>query len=372
MDKNRKAQIDAVVKEVKKEYGEGALMFGVDMDRMAPKYISTGSVLFDMALGGNGLLRGGITQFFGPKKQGKTTACCAIVANAQEDGLLCAYLAPEKLDIEYAESLGVNIDELIMNDSEDKLTAEQWLELFRRIVRRTDIDIIVVDSVAALVPQAEFADKKNPDRTLENDTVAALARVMSKALRIINTEITKRDKLPVIIFTNHLRSKIGVVFGSPETRPGGHALDHYSNLIVRITRAERIKKEGEIFDSKKMEWIGGEEEIGIKIKIKVVEGRVAGPREQFVEIYFSGGFDVASELFAVYAIERKIEKSGSRWKFAGEDKSYYKNAIQQEILRRESGEKQREEEETGDDTGGQDSEDVGMADKGSKSEQSNS
>lgn len=342
MDSKRRKVIEGLAKDVNKKFGEGALVFGVDLAKVGLRVIPTGSVLFDKITGVGGLPRGRIIEISGPESSGKTSLCCAFVAKCQEEGLVCAYLDPEPLEDEYAERLGVNLDELIRSKSKERITAERWLQMARWLIKVADVDVIVVDSLPAMVPQIEFEDSKK-ERTLENKSVAALAALLSYALRIINTEMNqKQGDKPVIVVTNQVRTKIGIMYGNPEDTPGGRALKHYASLRFWVRKIENITETGRDFDFKKQEYKEMEIPVGFRMRIRNKKSKVSVEQPpQDISIYLDGGFNIMEELFVAHLIDEKVIKHRGRFYFADEvdengkpTKTYYESQIKKELYKR--------------------------------------
>ncbi len=292
--KGKKAALERAMGQIEKAYGKGSIMM-LDGDALAQiPAISTGALSLDIALGGRGLPRGRVIEIFGPESSGKTTLALTVIANAQKGGGTAAFIdAEHALDPSWAKKLGVNIDELLVSQPD---TGEQALEICELLVRSNAIDIIVIDSVAALIPKAEIEGE------MGDSHVGLQARLMSQALRKLTGAISKSET--IVIFINQLREKIGVMFGSPETTTGGRALKFYSSVRIDIRRIGAIKD--------------GEANVGNRVRAKVVKNKIAPPfREAEFDIMFDEGISTSGDLLDLATLDNVVEKSGAWFSYAG-------------------------------------------------------
>ena len=294
-NENNDKNLEQVLAEIEKQFGKGSIMKLGENPHMNVEVTSSGSITLDAALGVNGFPKGRIIEIFGPESSGKTTFALHAIAEAQKKGGRAAFIdAEHAIDPVYAKALGVDIDELILSQPD---SGEQALEIAETLVRSGAIDLIVVDSVAALVPQVEL------DGEMSDSQMGLQARLMSKALRKLSGVMNKTDC--TIIFINQLREKIGVMFGNPETTTGGRALKFYSSVRIEIRRAGAIKQ--------------GTEIVGNETNIKVVKNKVAPPfKSVTVDIIYGEGISKTGEILDA-AVERDlIEKSGAWYAYNGE------------------------------------------------------
>ena len=293
---DRQKALERAMKQITKDYGKGSIMRLGDETNIEIETISTGSLALDVALGAGGYPRGRVVEIYGPESSGKTTVALHAIAAAQKAGGTAAFIdAEHALDPQYAKKLGVDIDNLLLSQPD---TGEQGLEIADALISSGAIDIIVVDSVAALVPRAEI------DGEMGDTHVALQARLMSQAMRKLSGTINKTKT--IAIFINQIREKVGIMFGNPETTPGGRALKFYSSVRLEVRRAETIKE--------------GSENVGNRTRIKVVKNKVAPPfKEAMVDIVFGEGISQVGELVDMGAEKDIINKAGS-WYSYGEER----------------------------------------------------
>jgi recombination protein RecA len=288
----REKALTATLNEITKRYGDGTVVKLGEAQHLAVDTISTGSLAIDIALGVGGIPRGRITEIFGPESSGKTTLCLSIVAQAQKLGGICAFVDMEHaLDPKYCALLGVDVDNLYISQPD---TGEQAMEIVEELVRSGAIDVIVLDSVAALVPRAEI------EGDMGDSHVGLQARLMSQALRKISGAIKQTNT--AFLLTNQLREKIGVLFGSPETTTGGRALRFYASVRVDIRRIQSIKQ--------------GEEVIGNRTRVKIVKNKVAPPfRQAELDLMYGEGFSMEGDVIDIGTELGIIEKRGAFFRY---------------------------------------------------------
>jgi recombination protein RecA len=295
------SSIEETIKSIQTKFGEGAIMKLGDAPKVDISVIPTGSIGLDIALGIGGLPRGRIIEIFGPESSGKTTLALHVVAEAQKLGGVCAYIdAEHAMDPEYAKNIGVKIQELLISQPD---TGEQGLEITESLVRSGKIDVIVIDSVAALTPKDEI------EGDMGQQHMGKQARLMSQALRKLTAIVHKSKTL--VIFINQIRMQIGVMFGNPETTPGGKALKFYTSIRLDIRRIAQIKK--------------GDEVVGSRTRVKVVKNKVASPFKQTeFDIIYGEGISLEGELLALGESLKVIAKSGTSYSYTPEGKEEVK------------------------------------------------
>ena len=295
MDDNKSKALTAAVGQIEKQFGKGAIMRLGDNQAMDIEAISTGSLTIDIALGIGGLPCGRVVEIYGPESSGKTTLTLQVIAEAQRKGKTCAFVdAEHALDPVYAEKLGVNIDELLVSQPD---TGGQALEICDMLVRSGAVDVVIVDSVAALTPKAEI------EGDMGDSHVGLQARLMSQALRKLTANIKRSNTL--CIFINQIRMKIGVMFGNPETTTGGNALKFYSSVRLDIRRIGAVKE--------------GDEVVGNETRVKVVKNKVAPPFKQAeFMIRYGEGISKEAELIDLGVKQKLVDKAGAWYSYKGD------------------------------------------------------
>ncbi|HLS99159.1 MAG: recombinase RecA [Porticoccaceae bacterium] len=295
MDANKEKALQAALGQIERQFGKGAVMRMGDREQLAIPSISTGSLGLDVALGIGGLPKGRVVEIYGPESSGKTTLTLSVIAEAQKQGATCAFVdAEHALDPQYAEKLGVNVDDLLVSQPD---TGEQALEITDMLVRSNAVDVVIVDSVAALVPKAEIEGE------MGDSHVGLQARLMSQALRKLTGNIKNANCL--VIFINQIRMKIGVMFGSPETTTGGNALKFYASVRLDIRRIGSVKE--------------GEEVVGNETRVKVVKNKMAPPfRQCEFQILYGKGINRLGEVVDMGVKESLIDKSGAWYSYKGD------------------------------------------------------
>jgi len=295
MKDDKEKALEAALSQIERQFGKGSIMKLGDNNTMDVETISTGSLALDVALGAGGLPLGRVVEIYGPESSGKTTLTLEVIAEAQRNGKVCAFVdAEHALDPIYAEKLGVNINDLLVSQPD---TGEQALEICDMLTRSGAIDIIVVDSVAALTPRAEI------EGDMGDSHMGLQARMLSQAMRKLTGNLKKSNTM--IIFINQIRMKIGVMFGSPETTTGGNALKFYASVRLDIRRIGAVK--------------AGDEIIGNETRVKVVKNKIAPPFKQAeFQILYGEGINSLGELIDLGVLHKMVEKSGSWYSYNGD------------------------------------------------------
>jgi recombination protein RecA len=291
-EEKEKINLEEAISEIQEKYGEGAIMKLKDAQKVNVDVVPTGSLSLDLALGVMGIPRGRVIEIYGGESTGKTTLSLSIIAEAQKMGGVAAFIdAEHALDPDYAQRIGVNVDDLLISQPD---SAEQGLQIVESLVRSGEVDVIVVDSVAALVPKTEVAGEMGELQ------IGLQARLMSQALRKLSSIVSKTKT--IVIFLNQTRMKIGIVFGNPETTPGGLALKFYSSVRIELKRIAQIKQ--------------GESIIGNRIKVKIVKNKVAAPfKTAEFDIYYNEGISKYSEAINLGVKEEIVKKSGAYFSY---------------------------------------------------------
>jgi len=316
----RQKALKIAIDQIEKQHGKGSIMRLSDTQVVAVDAISTGCLSLDAAIGIGGFPCGRVTEIFGPESSGKTTVCLHVIAEAQKKGGLAAFIDTEHaLDINYAQRIGIDLNNLLLSQPE---FGEQALEIVEQLVRSGAIDVIVIDSVAALTPRVEI------EGDMGDAQMGSQARLMSQAMRKLNAAIGKSNTC--VVFTNQLRSKIGVVYGNPETTTGGNALKFYASLRIDIRRKEIIKE--------------GQETIGNRVRVKIVKNKVAPPfKEVEFDILYNEGISKLGDMIDLATEYGIINKSGSWYSYKGDrvqgrdglKKQFKENPASMDVLEKE-------------------------------------
>ncbi|WP_425288830.1 recombinase RecA [Spiroplasma endosymbiont of Aspidapion aeneum] len=301
--------IKKILKDIQKTYGSGAITTLGDIGDVNVDVISTGSYLIDRAIGIGGLPRGRIVEVYGPESSGKTTLCLQTVGEAQKSGGRAAYIDVEHaLDPQYAKNIGVDISNLIVSQPN---SGEEALEILEKLVSSNLLDIIILDSVAALVPKAEL------DGEMGDQQIGLQARLMSKAMRKLNALISKTNT--TVVFINQLREKVGVVFGNPEVTPGGRALKFYSSLRIEVRKSEVLTNNGEATAN--------------KVKVKIVKNKISPPfKTCIITIIFNQGIDKMLEIIELATELSILDKAGSWYSYKGERIGLGKEVVKEWLI----------------------------------------
>jgi len=311
IDQNKKQAINFAIEQIQKQFGKGAIMRLGEAPKMAVEFLKTGILPLDLALGIGGLPKGRIIEIFGPESSGKTTLCLSTIAQAQKEGGVAAFVdAEHALDPSWAKTLGVNLDDLLVSQPD---TGEQALEIVETLVRSGAVDLIVVDSVAALVPKTEIEGEMGEAQ------IGLQARLMSQALRKLTAVVSKSKT--IIIFTNQIRLKVGVMFGNPETTPGGLALKFYASVRMDVRKIETLKKNNQVY--------------GARIKVKVVKNKVAPPFREAEIVITQNGVDKQEAIVDVALEKGILVRSGSFLKFGEKVVGHGKEEVK-ELLKKDT------------------------------------
>lgn len=305
-NEQKKKALDLALAQIEKQFGKGSIMTMDNSIHQDIDVIPTGSLALDIALGIGGFPRGRVVEVYGPESSGKTTLTLSVIAEAQKKGGIAAFIdAEHAFDPAYAQKVGIKLEDLLISQPD---TGEQALEIVETLVRSSAVDLIVIDSVAALTPRAEI------EGDMGDSHMGLQARLMSQALRKLTAVISKSKT--TIVFINQIRMKIGVMFGNPETTTGGNALKFYSSIRIDLRRIESLKK--------------GDEFIGNRIRAKVVKNKVAAPfRKAEFEIYFNEGISRTSDLITLGVEHGFIQKAGSWFSYGEEKIGQGKDAVRQ-------------------------------------------
>lgn len=305
-NKKRMEAVQLAVEQIEKQFGKGAIMNLGENSGMNVEAISTGSLGLDIALGVGGVPKGRVVEVYGPESSGKTTLSYHVIAESQKQGGICAFVdAEHAMDPEYAKNIGVDVEKLLISQPD---TGEQALEIVETLVRSNGVDVVVVDSVAALTPRAEIEGE------MGDSHMGLQARLMSQALRKLTSVISKSNT--TVIFINQIRMKIGVMFGNPETTTGGNALKFYSSVRMEIRRAAQIKD--------------GDSVIGNNVKVKIVKNKVAPPfKTAEFDIMYSEGISKVGEIIDLGEKAGYIKKSGSWYEYDGQKVGQGREAAKQ-------------------------------------------
>lgn len=311
--KNPKLEaVNLAIEQIQKQFGKGAIMKLGEKAAASVEVIKTGILPLDIALGVGGMPRGRIIEIYGPEASGKTSLCLSLIAQAQKEGGVAAFVdAEHALDPSWAKTLGVNLDNLLISQPD---TGEQALEIAETLIRSGGVDVVVIDSVAALVPRSEIEGE------MGDAQMGVQARLMSQALRKLTSVVSKSKT--IVVFTNQIRMKIGIMFGNPETTPGGLALKFYSSIRIEVRKIETLKK--------------GDQVVGARVRIKIVKNKVAPPFKEAVITITKEGIDKEEALLEAALNFGIITKTGSFIKYADKVLGQGKEAVKQLLAKNES------------------------------------